>query len=97
MKGHGINRWLRFGFFNWTDEKGEQMAKKYKTASLGYRPSGGVGVSDEHGWLTAEAKRRNCSIAQVVKDACRAYRKLEPAAAPVPEPDVDTSIVPVSF
>ena len=39
--------------------------------------------NDEYAWVVAESKRRGCSVAQIIRDAFYAYRKLEPDAAPV--------------
>ena len=37
-----------------------------------------------YAWITAEAKRRGCSRAQIIRDAIRAYRKLVPDCSQIP-------------
>jgi hypothetical protein len=39
----------------------------------------------EFGWCKLEARRRGCSVTQVLRDACRAYRNLEKKSAAIPD------------
>lgn len=48
-------------------------------------PAVGIG-KDVYGWLTSEARRRGASRAQVVRDAFRAYVRLEKRAVKMAPP-----------